>query len=329
MSQLRAGVVGLGMMGRHHVRVLHQLEEVELVGAVDPEGDRHGAATAAGVPVYDSVDLLIEQGLDFCVVVVPTAEHLRVALRLADARIATLVEKPVAGTSAEATAVLDAFAAKETIAAVGHIERFNPALIAMRSRLLGGELGEIYQIATRRQGPFPDRISDVGVVKDLATHDVDLTSWLADSRYADVAAQVAHRAGRQHEDLVAVVGRLESGVVVSHLVNWLTPTKERVVVVTGERGCFVADMLNADLTYYANGSIASEWDAISRFRGVAEGDMIRYAIPKPEPLRSELEAFVAAVRTGDPGLTVSLSDGIEALLVAERITGAATSTGAG
>jgi predicted dehydrogenase len=162
------------------------------------------------------------------------------------------------------------------------------------------------------------------VVKDLATHDVDITAWVADALYATVSAQIAHRTGRKHEDLVAAIARLESGVVASHLVNWLTPTKERVVTVTGERGCFVADTLSADLTYYANGSVQSQWDAISRFRGVAEGDVVRYAIPKPEPLQSELSAFRDLV-AGRPGSNVvSLSEGLRALAVAEAILEAAT-----
>ncbi len=323
-KDLRAGVLGLGMMGRHHIRVLRQLEGVNLVAAADPGGDPHDAASIAGVPVYTSPAELIDQKLDFCIVAVPTERHAEVALQLAAAGIPALIEKPLAATSAEATEITAAFEAAGVFAAVGHVERFNPSLLAMRSRMLSGELGEVYQISTRRQGPFPDRIADVGVVKDLATHDIDLTAWIADSPYDSVSAQVAHRAGRAHEDLVAAIARLQSGVVVSHLVNWLTPSKERVVVVTGERGCYVADTLSADLTYYANGSVPTEWDAMSRFRGVAEGDVVRYAIPKPEPLYSELSAFRDAITHGDPDRTVSLPNGMHAMLVAEAILRAAS-----
>src|SRR5207245_1643369 len=121
------------------------------------------------------------------------------------------------------------------VAAVGHVERFNPAIRAMHQRLAAGELDAIYQVTTSRQGPFPDRVRDVGVIKDLATHDFDLTAWVTGSYYASVAARTAHKAGRPHEDLVAVSGSLRDGTVVNHLVNWLTPTKDRRVVVTGER----------------------------------------------------------------------------------------------
>src|SRR5439155_8973450 len=156
------------------------------------------------------------------------------------------------------------------VGAVGHIERYNPALQSLRHRLAEGELGDIYQVATRRQGPFPDRVSDVGVVKDLATHDVDLTAFITGSSYRSVSARTAHKSGRAYEDLVAVVGQLANGTVTSHLVNWLSPMKERVTIVTGSRGTFVADTLAADLTFYANAAVPTEWDDIARFRGVAE-----------------------------------------------------------
>ena len=186
------------------------------------------------------------------------------------------------------------------------------------SRLLDGDIGTPFQIATSRQGPFPARIRDVGVVKDLGTHDLDLTSWVASQRFDTVAARCTYRAGREHEDLVAVVGSLTDGTVTNHLVNWLSPMKERRVVVTGERGCLVADTLTADLTFHANASTASEWEGLSQFRGVSEGDMIRYAIAKPEPLAVELAGFRDAV-LGRGGEVVTGDDGLHALRVAEAI----------
>ena len=115
---------------------------------------------------------------------------------------------------------------------------------------------------------------------DLGTHDIDLTSWVTGQDYVSVAARTVSRSGHPHEDMVAAIGQLADGTIVSHLVNWLSPLKERYVAVTGERGCFVADTLTADLTFYANGAVASEWEAVRAFRGVSEGDMIRYAIAK-------------------------------------------------
>lgn len=314
MAALRAGLVGAGMMGRNHARVLASLDGVELVGVADPAGDKHGAS--AGARVVASVSELLEIGIDLAVVAVPTAFHLAAGLELAAAGVHTLIEKPLATDEAECRLLVAAFDAAGLVGSVGHIERCNPALRALRERLENGELGEVYQIATRRQGPFPNRIGDVGVVKDLATHDIDLTAWLIQSRYVSVAARTQHKSGRAHEDLISITGQTADGTVTNHLVNWLSPLKERVTVVTGERGAFVADTLQADLTFHANGVVGTEWDQVASFRGVAEGDSTRFAIHKPEPLRVQLERFRDAI-LGGPNETVTMREGLATVIVAD------------
>ena len=316
MSKLRAGLIGLGMMGRNHARVLDGLEGVDLVGVADPKGDVHGVAGQR--PLLESVDQLIKAGIDYCVVAVPTACHADVALALADADIHVLIEKPLAPDLESARSIVDAFDQRRLLGAVGHVERYNAALQSARRRLEAGCLGTVYQITTRRQGPFPGRIADVGVVKDLATHDIDLTAWVAQHDFASVAARVAHRSGRPHEDLVAVVGTLTDGTVTNHLVNWLSPLKERVTIITGERGAYVADTLSADLTFFANGSVPTTWSDLQQFRGVAEGDVVRYAIAKPEPLRVEHEAFRDALLGRDADI-VTLEQGLMTVAVAEAV----------
>ncbi|MCD0484713.1 Gfo/Idh/MocA family oxidoreductase [Streptacidiphilus sp. ASG 303] len=313
---LRAGLIGLGAMGRNHARVLRGLDGVELVAAVDPAGDRTGAAR--GVPVVHTVAELVALGVDYAVVACPTAHHEAVGLELAANGVCALIEKPLAHSVAAAERLVDAFEARGLVAGVGHIERFNPALQSLRARLEAGELGEVFQVVTRRQGPFPHRIADVGVVKDLATHDIDLTAWVTGQEYCSVAARTVSKSGRPHEDMVAVVGELSDGTVVSHLVNWLSPLKERFTAVTGARGCFVADTLTADLTFYANGAVTTEWEALRAFRGVAEGDMVRYAIPKREPLLVEHERFRDAVE-GKPGDLVTLRQGLRTVQVSAAV----------
>jgi UDP-N-acetylglucosamine 3-dehydrogenase len=311
---LRAGLLGLGMMGRHHARVLASLPGVELVAVADAAGDRHGVAGA--VPVMRDVEELIAAGIDYCMVAIPTALHEEVGLTLAASGVHALVEKPLTPNVVSSTRLAVAFEEAGLVGAVGHIERYNPALQEARRRLARGDLGEVHQIVTRRQGPFPARIADVGVVKDLATHDIDLTAWVSQQRYVSVSAQVSHRSGREHEDLVAILGKLADGTVTSHLVNWLSPFKERVTIITGDRGAFVADTLTADLTFHANGTISTEWESIAKFRGVSEGDMIRYAIAKPEPLRAEHEAFRDAI-LGKPADIVTMRQGLATVAVAE------------
>ena len=314
MAALRAGLVGAGMMGRNHARVLASLDGVELVGVADPAGDQHGAS--AGARVVSSVSELLEIGIDLAVVAVPTAFHLAAGLELAAAGVHTLIEKPLATDEAECRQLVAAFDAAGLVGCVGHIERCNPALRALRERLENGELGEVYQVATRRQGPFPNRIGDVGVVKDLATHDIDLTAWLIQSRYVSVAARMQHKSGRAHEDLISITGQTADGTVTNHLVNWLSPLKERVTVVTGERGAFVADTLQADLTFHANGVVGTEWDQVASFRGVAEGDSTRFAIHKPEPLRVQHERFRDAI-LGVSNDTVTMREGLATVVVAD------------
>ncbi|UGQ15527.1 Gfo/Idh/MocA family oxidoreductase [Yinghuangia sp. ASG 101] len=309
------------MMGRHHARVLRGLAGVDLVGVADPSGDAHGAAQ--GVRLYHGVEELIDLGIDYCVVAAPTAYHEKLGLTLAAAGVHTLIEKPLAQDVESSRRVADAYEDAGLIGAVGHIERYNPALQALRARLADGQLGNIYQVVTRRQGPFPNRISDVGVVKDLGTHDIDLTAWITGQPYRSVAARTAYKSGRAFEDLVAVVGQLADGTITNHLVNWLSPMKERVTIVTGERGALIADTLNVDLTFHANGELATQWEAISNFRGVSEGDMIRYAIPKPEPLQTEHEAFRDAV-LGKEADIVTMRQGLVNVVVAQAVIDSAT-----
>ena len=315
---LRAGLIGLGAMGRHHARVLAGLDGVELVGVADPGGDPHGRAQ--GVEIVDDVATLIGRGLDYAVVACPTGLHVEVGLALAEAGVGALVEKPLADSLAGAQTLVEAFEAAGLVAGVGHIERFNPALQSLRSRLEAGELGDVYQVQTRRQGPFPHRIADVGVVKDLATHDIDLTAWITGQEYASVAAQTFHKSGRPHEDMVAVTGKLADGVIANHLVNWLTPFKERFTMVTGDKGSFVADTLTADLTFHANGMQQMTWEALRAFRGVSEGDSTRFALEKREPLQVEHEEFRDAVLAGSvgPGV-VTLREGMRTVLVADAV----------
>lgn len=317
MSELRAGVIGHGQMGRHHARILASLDGVELVGVVEPDPPAN-----LPLPFMDSLDELLAAGVDMAVVAVPTELHESVALRLVDAGVHALVEKPVAIDVAAGERMADAFERSGLVGCVGHIERYNPAIRELRKRVSYGELGEVYQIATRRQGPYPERIADVGVILDLATHDIDLTAWVSGQEYAAVSARTASRSGRVHEDLVAAVGSLADGTVVSHLVNWLSPFKERVTVVAGERGCFVADTLTADLTFHANGVAPVGWDTLASFRGVVVGDVTRYAIAKQEPLLSELRAFRDAV-TGQQAEIVTIREAVRVVGVAERLLAAA------
>lgn len=316
-ATLRCGLIGIGMMGRNHARVLRELANVDLVVIADQDGDQHNVAQ--GVPVVRTAEEALTFNLDCAIVAVPTKFHEEVAIQCARAGVATLIEKPLADSVEAAKRIKEAFEESKTFAAVGHIERFNPAIQELTKRLKLGDLGEIFQIATRRQSSFPGRISDVGVVKDLATHDIDLVLAISGSSYKDVSALTAHRSGRDTEDMVIVNARLENGVIVNHVVNWLSPLKERVTVVTGETGIFVADTLTGDLTLHRNGQFDIDWETLSSFRGVSEGDVIRFAFAKTEPLKSELMSFFRLVNGERNHNSVSLGEGLEVMSVLTRI----------
>ncbi len=313
------------MIGRHHARLLQSTERVEFAGAVDPAGDVHAAIRDQRL-VFPSIDALLREGVpDFAIVAVPTEEHLSAARAMVEQGVHVLVEKPLAASSAEARELTSLCERAGVRGAVGHVERFNPALLELRRRVQAGQLGEVFLIATERVGPFPDRVRDVGVVKDLATHDLDLVRWLGSSPVDRLAAQTQHRMGREHEDLVLVTGRLASGVSFNAVVDWVSPTKVRRTRILGERGMLLADTLTSDLTFFENGVIGSEWSATQSMRGVSEGDMTRYALSRREPLLAQLEAFLDLLEGGPDHGIVTLEEGTGIVATAEAVLASAAS----
>jgi UDP-N-acetylglucosamine 3-dehydrogenase len=324
---LRGAVIGLGMIGRHHARLLQTSARVDFAGAVDPAGDRFGVVQDAAL-VFAGMDALLRTGTpDFAIVAVPTEEHVHAVRALAAEGVHVLVEKPLAATGAEARALIDACHTAGVHGAVGHVERFNPALLELRRRTQEGQLGQVFLIATERIGPYPDRVRDVGVIKDLATHDLDLVHWLGGAPVERVTAETQHRMGREHEDVVLATGRLENAISFNCIVDWLSPTKVRRTRVLGERGMLVADTLTADLSFYANGTVSSEWADTQARRGVSEGDMTRYALARREPLLVELETFCDFVAGDTDAAVVTLSEGLETVVVAEAALASSQSGG--
>ena len=189
MSTLKVGLVGLGIMGRNHARVLSNLDGVELLGIVDPI--KNTELNSAFI-FFELNDLLAKKP-DYCVIAAPTGFHKDIAIQILDAGVSCLIEKPVSLDLNSAYEIKKTADKNSLVVGVGHIERFNSAIKQLRLRLMNGELGDIYQVCTRRQGPFPSRISDVGVVRDLGTHDIDLTMWLTGSKFKSVSAQTVKR----------------------------------------------------------------------------------------------------------------------------------------
>jgi predicted dehydrogenase len=314
-SPLRVAVVGAGVMGSHHARVVADAPETELVAVVDPSEAADAVAHRERSRRLDTVEQLLAVARpEAAIVAVPTSRHAEVAGMLIEAGIPVLIEKPIAATPEEAEALAALAEANDVALAVGHVERFNPAVRALRERLDGQELGRVFQVHTRRLSPFPVRVGDTGVAFDLATHDLDVMSMLAGTALR-VSAEVDRRAHRSHEDLLAATLRFDSGVIGLLEVNWLTPTKVRRLSVTGERGMLVVDYLNQHLTLFENAHESESWPTLDIFDGVTEGNVIRFAINRVEPLRAQLNAFVRLVR-GEPSDAVGATEGTVALRLA-------------
>ena len=304
------------MMGKNHARVLGNLDGVDLVAIADEDPSHHLEGSRAAF--VESVDQIIEFNLDYCFVAVPTALHEDVGMKLAASSIHTLMEKPLAADYASALRLTEEYEKRNLIGAVGHIERYNASIQQAKKRINNGELGEIYQVATRRQNPFPKRILDVGVVRDLATHDIDLTLWITGQDYSEINTQKMSLPGRIFEDLVSINAKLSGGIIANHLINWVTPFKERLIVITGSKGAFICDTLTSDLTFYSGAATENDWIELANFRGTSEGDVIKYSFSKPEPLRREHENFRDAV-LGKESEVVTMRQGLNVVSVADKI----------
>ncbi len=313
MSTLRAGLVGLGVMGRKHLDVLRALPGVTLAGVCDPFAD--AALLRDGEALVADVDALVALGLDVAVVAVPNDAHAIVAQRLAAAGVPTLVEKPVAPDLVQARSVLRAFAAAGTPGYVGHVERFNPAVLAVRDLLGSGVLGRTLSVSTVRHSPFPIRMRGTSVVLDLATHDLDLVPWLLDDDYADVRAQTAHAGLSGLEDAVWVLARTERDVTVEHSVGWAHPHRRRMLRVLGTEGTVEADLMSHDVVLHVHGAEPRALTLPSPSRAARLG-----------PLGAQLAAFAASAH-GLPAHLATLADGVRAVGRAEQVLAAAAQPG--
>ena len=327
MSQdrpLRAGVVGLGMMGRNHVRVWDEaVPGVELVAVADPDRGAVERATAGRrARGFEDIErMLAEEELDLVSIVAPTSLHRPATLAALRAGAHVLVEKPIAATRDEALEMMAAAESTGRMLTVGHIERFNPAIRELRRRLEAGELGRIFQVKATRLGPFPARIRDVGVVVDLAPHDLDVMRYLVGAEPIRLYAETERRIHTEHEDLFNGIIKFSNGVVGILDINWLTPTKRRSLTVTGEGGMYQADYISQDLVWFANPEAPLTWvnpGAGAPISSVTEGEMTRFSIRRQEPLVVELTEFAKAVRDGGPP-PVAPRDAMIALLLARKM----------
>jgi len=302
---LKFGVAGAGVMGRNHARVLTDLRDVELTHVFDPDAvTAEGVAAAYGASAVTTAEAFVGAGLDAAVVATPNRTHADLSVALLEKGVHVLVEKPIAATLVDARRIIDAARANGRVLMVGQVERFNPAVDAVK-RAIDGD--DIISIQITRVGPFPPRMGEVGVVIDLAVHDIDIIRHLTDSEIVEVQPQLA-RTRAEREDTALLQFRLENGVIAHITTNWVTPYKVRTLQVATRNKFVVADLITRQVTEY--------------FGQQADGSYQTRAVNSwpAEPLKKELEAFAHAIRTGESP-AVTGEDGLRNLEVALRCLG--------
>jgi UDP-N-acetylglucosamine 3-dehydrogenase len=298
---LRVGVVGVGVMGSNHARVFADLPGVKLVGVADPDGkQRDFVSRALGCPAFSGVEPLLAEGVDAVTIAAPTHLHRELALCCIQRGVHVLVEKPIAPSVEEGRAIIAAARHARVALMVGHVERFNPTVEAIKNAICDED---ILSIAITRVGPFPPRMSNVGVVIDLAVHDIDLIRWFTDSEIAEVP-QLSN-AVAEREDIALLQFRTTSGVLAHINTNWLTPFKARNVTIATRNKYIMADLLTRQVTECFG------------FQPDGSYSMRHLSVGHAEPLRAELQAFVAAIREGrEPAVTGE--EGVASLEIAIR-----------
>jgi predicted dehydrogenase len=301
-APLRIGVIGVGTMGANHARVLSGLSGVSLVGVADPDrGQRDLVTRVIGCPAVSDLEELLKLGVDAVTIAAPTHLHHSIALTCAASGVHILVEKPIASTVEEGRDIIAAARKAGVTLMVGHVERFNPAVTAIKQAIKGED---ILSIGITRVGPFPPRMSNVGVVIDLAVHDIDLIRWFTNSDIVEVQPQLSS-AVAEREDIALLQFRTASGVLAHINTNWLTPFKARNVTVATRGKYVTGDLLTRQVTE----CFGFQPDGAYSMRHVSVGH--------DEPLRAELLAFIDAVRNGTrPAVTGE--EGVASLEIATR-----------
>jgi UDP-N-acetylglucosamine 3-dehydrogenase len=318
---LPVAVVGAGNMGRHHARNYSELKEADLRAIVDPDierarslADRYGAE--AFIDVGEMLMAIPE--VDAASIAVPTSLHSEVAVTLLQAGKHVLVEKPIAPNVEEADRLVALAAERSLVLAVGHVERFNPAVGELKRLIDEGQMGSPLSLIARRVGLMPPQIRDANVIVDLAVHDIDIFCYLLDAEGPDELYCNAGKAiAADRFDFADIT--LRFGAVSCFLqVNWLTPVKIRSLTVTGTEGYAQLEYVTQKLEYYRAGPAQAEPDSFADLEALSEQNPVVIEFEHAEPLQRELTAFLAAVR-GEPAATVTGKEATRSMAIAAQL----------
>jgi UDP-N-acetylglucosamine 3-dehydrogenase len=322
---VRVAVVGTGRMGALHVSTYQRMENVHLVAVSDPSSAarRRALRGATGVREHDDWrDLFAAEAsaLDAVSIACSSSLHAEVALAALAQGLHVLVEKPIATTLPDALRMRAAALDAGRKLMVGHVERFNPAVAKLRELVRAGRLGEIFRIQATRVGPSPLGVPDTGVVLDLASHDLDIMQFVLGQDITQVIATGGSFQHGPHEDLVTCLLRFTGGALGLLDANWVSPEKQREVVLLGAAGSLRADYITQDVWFVESSATGSApgWEELAFIRGDGEGAATRFGLHKVEPIRAELDAFADCILTDSPE-PVGAHDGARALAAALAI----------
>ncbi len=314
---IKAAVIGCGSMGQNHIRNYAEIEDVDLVAVCDVDIARaRKFSKKYGCKAYDNyAEMIDKEKPDVVSVVVPTKLHKKVAVDVLNKKVNILLEKPIASNIKDAEEIINSAKENNVKLMIGHIERFNPAVIEAKRRILNNELGKLIEITAVRVGPFAMRIRDVGVITDLTIHDIDTVKFLTEGNIIEVYGFTSSKINKDREDLFFGLARFDNNIVASFQTNWMTPHKIRETRIVGEKGMFKIDYLTQNLYFYENAYFKNIPTYDEVLRGVLEGKMVKYKINKTEPLRNEILHFIDAVKHNKTP-SVSGEVGLENLKIA-------------
>jgi predicted dehydrogenase len=332
---LRAGVVGVGRMGRLHARVYSQLEDTELVGVVDNNPERAEAiAEQYGCKAFASVDALLRAGVDVASVAVPTSHHRAAAEPLLSQGVACLIEKPLAGDAAEAQLIKNAAEKAGAVLMVGHIERFNPIMRALRRETNGAPIIPRF-MEISRVSPMTFRSVDTSVVMDMMIHDLDVVIMLMDGKEPDEVYASGVPVITEYEDIcnARLVFRQPYGTCVANITTSRLALKtERITRITGENayikldygakaGSIIRRLANEEQMKQVRQALRQGEDLTSlKWHDLVQVEELQ--VDEGEPIVMEIKSFLDAVMTGQRP-EVDASAGLANVRTAERIIEAA------
>lgn len=302
VRKVGVAVVGVGFWGRNHVRVYSEMLETELVGVCDLNWERAKlVAQQYGVKAYKDSGRLLKRGdVEAVSICTWTTTHAKEAMRALKAGKHVLVEKPIASTVQEAKKIVKLAEREGLSMMVGFVERFNPGVRRVKGMVVEGRIGSPVSATARRVSQWPERVGDVGVVKDSAIHDIDVTRYVFAEDPVAVYAQVGNLRHKRFEDYAQIMLTFRNGRTAFIEANWLTPYKTRKLIITGSEGILTLDYLTQEISIETTGQTLTprhEWE---------------------EPLKLELKHFTNCILEGREPLVTGV-DGLKALIVCEAV----------